>query len=181
VRAQPKHHAWDPHQGEHNNQKGHCHDPKGLGAKAPRSGRHDAQQPPPFQAPRDIFRYTTMELRSVITQYTPGNEMTELHPAPCSREANLSSGKEVSFDITVHDANSGKKRHKQHPQRVMTAAGYDGGNNKEAGGSGVGHIATAAHSGKHHAQPPIDHFERLLEVAYPNHAYPSSTSSRTAT
>jgi hypothetical protein len=31
---------------------------------------------------------------------------------------------------------------------------------------------TAARSGKHQARPPIDHFKKLLEEAYPNHAYP---------
>jgi hypothetical protein len=67
----------------------------------------------------NIFRYTTNELCSVTTQYATGNETTELCPAPSSREATLSSGKEVTFDVTVHDAKEGakcsKKRHKQHP------------------------------------------------------------------
>jgi hypothetical protein len=27
-------------------------------------------------------------------------------------------------------------------------------------------------SSKHQARPPMDHFEKLLEEAYPNHAYP---------
>jgi hypothetical protein len=31
---------------------------------------------------------------------------------------------------------------------------------------------TATRSGKCQARSPIDHIERLLEEAYPNHAYP---------
>jgi hypothetical protein len=31
---------------------------------------------------------------------------------------------------------------------------------------------TATCRSKQHARPPIDHFKRILEVAYPNHAYP---------
>jgi hypothetical protein len=93
-----------------------------------------------------------------------------------SREVTPSSSKEASFDATVHDANEGtkggKKRRKQHPQRVMAAASYDGGNDEEAGDSGVGHVTTAAHSGKCQARPPIDHLERLLVEVCPNHSYP---------
>jgi hypothetical protein len=79
--------------------------------------------------------------------------MTELCLAPSSWEVTSSCGKEGSFDATIHDtkegAKSGKKRRKQRPQWVTAAADYDGGNDEEAGGSGVGHVLTAAHSGKH--------------------------------
>jgi hypothetical protein len=76
----------------------------------------DALQPPPFQALSDILRYTTEELRSAAAQYTTSNEMAKLRPAPSSRVATPSYGKEAAFDITIHDAKGGNKRHKQHPQ-----------------------------------------------------------------
>jgi hypothetical protein len=88
--------------------EGHCRGPKGLGEKVPGSGVCDAQQQPPFQAPNDIFRYTTRELRSVTTQYSTNNEAAELHPTPSRREVTPRSGKEVSSDIAVHDAKEGK-------------------------------------------------------------------------
>jgi hypothetical protein len=82
----------------------------------------------------------------------------------------------VSSDITVHDveegAKGGNKRRKQHPQWATMAIGHDGGNDEKAGGSSMGFIMTTAHSGKRQARPLIDHFERLLEEGFPNHAYP---------
>jgi hypothetical protein len=33
-------------------------------------------------------------------------------------------------------------------------------------------VSTAAGSGKHHTRLPLDHLEKLLEEACPNHAYP---------
>jgi hypothetical protein len=76
-------------------------------------------------------------------------------------------------NVAVHDAKEGdKKRHKQHPQWVMTMADYDGSNDEKAGGSGVGLVTTVARSGKRLARPPMDHLERLLEEACRNHAYP---------
>jgi hypothetical protein len=98
--------------------------------------------------------------------------MIKLGPAPSSRDVTPSSGKEVPFNITIHDAKEGgKKRCKQCPQWIMTAANYDGGNDEEAGGSDVGHVVTATRSGKCQARLPIDHFERLLEEACPNYVY----------
>jgi hypothetical protein len=44
--------------------------------------------------------------------------------------------------------------------------------NKEAVGSSVACIMTAAGSSRLHARPPTDHFERQLEEACPNQAYP---------
>jgi hypothetical protein len=46
------------------------------------------------------------------------------------------------------------------------------GNDREAGGSGVRHISTAARSDKRQARLPTDQFKRLLEEACPNHTYP---------
>jgi hypothetical protein len=39
--VQSKHHAWNPHRGEPSSRKRQSHDPKGIGAEAPRSGAHD--------------------------------------------------------------------------------------------------------------------------------------------
>jgi hypothetical protein len=144
--------------------------------KAHESGVSDAQESPPFQAPNDIFRYTTEEVHSVTAQYTTGNEAAKLRPAPGSREVTLSSSKEVSSDAAIHDAKEGakgsKKRRKQCPQWVTTTANYDGGNDEKADGSDMEHVAIAARSGKRQARPPTDHFGRLLNEVCPNHAYP---------
>jgi hypothetical protein len=51
-------------------------------------------------------------------------------------------------------------------------ADYDDSNDGKADGSGVGHVATAAHSDKRQAQQPTCHFNRLLEEVCPNHMYP---------
>jgi hypothetical protein len=47
----------------------------------------------------------------------------------------------------------------------------DRGNGEKAGGSGVMRIMTMECSSKHQAQPPTNHFERLLKEACPNHTY----------
>jgi hypothetical protein len=163
VCAQPKRHTWDPRQGECNYQKGHYCDTKGPGVKAPRCGVCDTLQLRPFQAPSNICRYTTVDLHIVATQYAGGNGTTKLRSAARNREVTPNNGMEASFDATIYDAKEdtmdGKKRRKQHPQRLTAAANYDGGNDKEAGGSSVGHVTIAACSSKHKAWPPIDHFK----------------------
>jgi hypothetical protein len=99
-------------------------------------------------------------LRNVTAHYATNNEAVKLLPTPGSGEATPRSGREAPFDVAIHDAKEGvkggKKRHKQCPQW----------------GSSVGRVTIAARSGKRQALPPTDHFERLLEVACPNHAYP---------
>jgi hypothetical protein len=50
-------------------------------------------------------------------------------------------------------------------------ADYDDGDKKEDG-SDMEWVTTTARSVKHQTRPLIDHFERLLEEACPNHAYP---------
>jgi hypothetical protein len=106
---------WNSRQGKHCDKRGHRRDPKGSGVLAFGCGVHDAQQPPPFQTPNDIFRYTTKELCSVAAQYATSNEVVKLHAAPGSREVTLSSGKEASSNVAVQDAKGEKKRRKQHP------------------------------------------------------------------
>jgi hypothetical protein len=55
---------------------------------------------------------------------------------------------------------------------AATPTSRDDDHDGEVGSSGMGHISTAAHSNRHMTRPPINHFKRLLEEAYSNHAYP---------
>jgi hypothetical protein len=57
----------NPHHGEPRVWRRHGHDPKELGAEVPRSGTCDVPLILPFQAPADIVRNTTVELRSIAT------------------------------------------------------------------------------------------------------------------
>jgi hypothetical protein len=98
---------------------------------------HEAEQPPPFQALNDIFRYTTEELCSVAAQYATSNEAAELHPAPGSREVTPNNSKE-----------GGKKRRKQCPQWVTVTTDYNDSIHEKADGSGVGHVETTTCRGK---------------------------------
>jgi hypothetical protein len=52
VHAQPECRAWDPHQGEHNNQMGHCHHPKGPRRRRSKAActRHTNNRPSKQQA-----------------------------------------------------------------------------------------------------------------------------------
>jgi hypothetical protein len=158
------------------NQKGYYRDLKGPEAKAPRSGVHDAQQPPSFHALNDIFRYTTEELRSITTQYAIGNEATKLCPGLGSWAVTPRSDKEAPSDVAIHDtkkdAKGGKKRRKQRPQWVTVMTNCDDGNDEKADGSDLGYIGTTAHSGKCQVRPPTDNLERLLEEVCLNHMYP---------
>jgi hypothetical protein len=79
-------------------------------------------------------------------------------------------------DATILDtkrgAKGGKKRRKRRPQWVTVVAFTDDDNDKNVDDSRMGCLETTAHSGKRQVRPLIDHFERLLELACPNHAYP---------
>jgi hypothetical protein len=109
---------WTLRCGEHNNRRRHYYDPKGPGVEASGSGMRDVQLMPPFQAPNNIFRYTTEEPHGVTAQHATSDEAAKLCPAPCSRKATPSSGKEASSDIAIQDIEVGtkgdKKRHKQY-------------------------------------------------------------------
>jgi hypothetical protein len=135
----------------------------------PRSGTCDVTMILPFQASANTVRNTTEKLGSVTTQYITSNKVAQLHPAP-------SNNREALFNVTINDAREGAKggwnRHKQHFQEAATVADDDGGNGKHAGSSGVVHLTASACSGKRQAQPPTDHFEKLLEETCSNHAYP---------
>jgi hypothetical protein len=152
VGTQPERHPWNPRYREHNSWRRHYRDPKGPGAEAPRSGVHDVKLTPPFQAPVDSFRNTIKGLRSIAAQYAASDEAAKLCPVLGHREVTPSSGKEVSSDITIQDAEGikgGKKRHKQRLQIVTPVAKDDGGNGKKVGGSDMVCIRTAICSGKH--------------------------------
>jgi hypothetical protein len=94
--------------------------------------------------------------------------VAQLRPAPSNDKEESS---DVAFQGAREGAKGGRKRRKQHHQEGTTAADDDGGNDKQAGGSGMVHVTTAAGSGKRQARPPTDHFEKLFDEAYPNHAY----------
>jgi hypothetical protein len=94
--------------------------------------------------------------------------VAQLHRAPCSNG-------EASPNIIIQDAEEGakgsKKRHKQHHLETAPAIDNYSSNNKQAGSSDVVHAAAAIGNGKWQARPPTDHFEKLLEESFPNHAY----------
>jgi hypothetical protein len=74
--AQPKQHMKNSRQDWHNDHKEHCRNPNGLGPKASKRDVRDAQQPLPFQAPYDIFRYTTKEMHNIASQHCTSKETT---------------------------------------------------------------------------------------------------------
>jgi hypothetical protein len=154
VGAQSEHHAWNPRQGRHSDQKGHCLGLKGPGPKASRSSVHVSQQPPPFWTPNDVVRYNTEELLSITAQYATNKEAARPLPIPGGREAVLNSNKAVSSSITVpatkKDAKSGKKRQKWRPQWVAATADYDN-DDKKADNSDMECVRTAWHFVKHQA------------------------------
>jgi hypothetical protein len=132
--------------------------------------KHHARSP--LQGERsNFFRDTFWEPHGIATLHATNHEAIMLCPAQGSREALPSSDKEAPPDITIHCTNEGikcgKKRSKQRPQKTMTTTDH----NREAGGSGVRCISTAAKGDKRQARQPTDHFKRLLKEACPNHAY----------
>jgi hypothetical protein len=93
--------------------------------------------------------------------------VAQLCPAP-------SSSREAPPDVAIQDAKvvpkGGKKRRKR--RRQETTSDDDSSVNKQVGGSSAEHAMEATGCSKRQAQPPMDHFDKLLEEAYPNHAYP---------
>jgi hypothetical protein len=116
----------------------------------------------------------------ITTSHTTSHETVALHAPQISREATLSSDKEVPPDIVVHRTKEGikggKKRRKQCPQETMTD--HDNGSDGEVGSTGVRRFSTTAHSDKCQARPPMDDFKRLLEEACPSHAYPQQAQAQ---
>jgi hypothetical protein len=124
----------------------------------------------------DVFRYTTEKLHNIANLYITSNKAATICPTQGSREVTTSSGKEASFDLAIQFAKDGakgdRKRCKQHHQGATTTIDHDDGSYGKAGGSGTGHVMTAAHGDRHQVRPPTNHFRRLLEEACPNHFYP---------
>jgi hypothetical protein len=137
---------------------------------------HDARQPPRFWAPNNIVRYTTEEVLDIAAQYTTDEEAARALLVSGGREAIPGSSRVAPSNIDIQgiekDAKGNKKRQKWHPRRVAIVAGYNDYDNKEADGSDKEYVAAAKRGIKRQAQPPTNHFERLLEAAWPNHAYP---------
>jgi hypothetical protein len=94
VGAQPEWRAWNPRYNEPNGWRKHNRDPKGPRVEVPRSDACDVPLIRPFQASVDTVKNTIEELCSITTQYTIGNEVAQLHPAP-------SSSGEASPDIVI--------------------------------------------------------------------------------
>jgi hypothetical protein len=136
----------------------------------------DKQQLPCFRAPNDIVSYTIEELLGIATQYAINKKAVRPQPIPGSREAVPGNSQAAPFGTAIQgakkDAKGGKKRRKWWPQWVAATTDYDDDDDKKADGSNMEYVAATGHSVKRQARPPINHFERLLEEAYPNHAYP---------
>jgi hypothetical protein len=65
-------------EGKHSDRRGPHPDPKWLGVKVSGCGVHDVQQPLPFQATNDTFRYTE-ELCSVAVHYATSNDDVDIN------------------------------------------------------------------------------------------------------
>jgi hypothetical protein len=115
------------------------------------------------------------EPRGVGTQHTTSYEVVTLCPAQGGSEMTPSSNKVTTSDIVAHSAQEGikvvNKQHKQCLQGTMTAISRNDDHDWEVGSSGMGCCSTTTRKNKHPTRPPTDHFKRLLEESYPNHAY----------
>jgi hypothetical protein len=91
------------------------------------------------------------------------------------REAVPGSSRATPSNITIQgakkDAIGTKKRRKWHPQCVVVTAGYDD-NDMKAGRSDKEYVIATECGVKCEAWSLTYYFERLLEEACPNHAYP---------
>jgi hypothetical protein len=73
---------------------------------------------------------------------------------------------------TKRSAKGSKKGQKWLPKSVTITTYCDDDDDKEADGSDEEHVTTAERDLKPQAWQSTDHFEKLLEATYPNHAYP---------
>jgi hypothetical protein len=92
-----------------------------------------------------------------------------LHATIDAPESILDGRRGITTHGAEEDTKAAKKRRKQHHQEATTD--NDSGINEQADGPSAVHTVEATGSGKHQARPPMDHFERLLREACPNHAY----------
>jgi hypothetical protein len=118
---------------------------------------------------------TTKELLDIATQHASSEEavravfiMGNGKMVPSDNRAAPSKGTDKG---TKKDAKGGKKGQKQRP-RWITIATSGNDDDKEADGSNEEYVAAAECDFKRQAWQPKDHFEKLLEAAYLNLAYP---------
>jgi hypothetical protein len=109
--VQSKHHAWNPHRGEPSSRKRQSHDPKGIGAEAPRSGAHDVLLILPFQALVGTFRNTIEVLCSVATQYATSIEAAQLRPVPSNSGEDVGGHKMHIFTANIPTFHSRYRRY----------------------------------------------------------------------
>jgi hypothetical protein len=174
--AHPKCHTQDLHRGGHDYREGHKLGPKGLGPKASGSSMRDARLPPWLRAPNNIVRYTTNELLDNAIQDATNEEAVRTVLVLGGWEAVPHSSRDAPSNIIVQGSKKGtkggKKRQKWHTRWVAVMVGYNDDDDKKVDGFKKEYAMAAEHGIKRQARLPIDHFERLLEIACPNHAYP---------
>jgi hypothetical protein len=79
----------------------------------------------------------------------------------------------VASKGTKRSAKGSKKGPKHHQQRVTVTTSYVGDDNgKEAHDIDEECVTAAEHDFKRQARQPVDHFEKLLYMTWPKHAYP---------
>jgi hypothetical protein len=148
----------------------------------------NAQQLAPCRALNDVIKYTTKALFGIAAQHATMEEAARPPPilgsrgvVPSSSKAAPSSSKAAPSGITIQGTKGSKKRQKRRPQWVTVVANYNDDDDKKTYGSDMEYVMTIGRSVKCQAWPPKDHFEGLLEEAFPNHAYLIKHSSRIMT
>jgi hypothetical protein len=138
---------------------------------------HSVWPPQRFRALNDVVRYTIKELLDIISQHTPSKRVDEATLDPGDWEAVPDISRVMMSNIadqgTKKGAKGSKKRRKRRPWWVVVAVGYndDDDNNEKVDDSNKEYVVAIECYVKRHAWLLIDHFRRLLEVAYPNHVY----------
>jgi hypothetical protein len=130
-----------------------------------------------FCARNDVVRYTTKELLDIAAQCTTNEEVVGSLLVLGGREVAPNNSRATPYNIAVQgakkDAKDGKKRWKQCPQWVAIMTGYDDDDDDmKADDSDKEYITTIRRGIMQQGRPPTNHFEKLLEEAYPYHAYP---------
>jgi hypothetical protein len=119
---------------------------------------------------------TTKELLDITTRHTYGEEAVRAIFVQNDRKATPNSGRGAPLKVAGKGAKRSVKGNKRgakwRPQRVTVTTSCDEGGNEEANDSNEELVATTERDFKCQVWQPADHFEKLLEVTYPNHAYP---------
>jgi hypothetical protein len=77
VGTHPEHHAWNQHHDKPRGRRKHGYDPKGLGAKASRSGVQNVPLILAFEAPANNFTDTIEGLHNIAASYAATNEVAK--------------------------------------------------------------------------------------------------------